>query len=90
MYSPFFMTTQVFGQQVITSVKKTNLFTDKSAGSRLERLKLNAALKFQQSQPKTGIIVKKDDNHSRVNAITRVRAGGYMVHHPHKSHIHLF
>jgi hypothetical protein len=68
--------------------KKANIFSDHSAGSRLERLKWKAATGFDKSQPKNGIVVKKDDNMSRLTALSRVRAGGYMVHP--KNHIRMF
>lgn len=80
---------RTFGQQVLTSVKKTSLFSDQSAGSRMDRLKTNAAAKYEQSQPKNGLVIKKDDNRTRLSALTKTRAGGYVVH-PHSTNIRLF
>lgn len=78
---------KVFGQQIVSSVNKNPIFSDQSAGSRLLRLKQKTSNKIHESQPKNGLIVKNDDNMSRFHALTRVRAGGYMVHRHNKIHM---
>jgi hypothetical protein len=72
--------TNVFGQQIISNQNKGNIFCDQSAGSRLERLKLKAMTNYTNSQPKNGIVVKKDDKRSISEALSRARAGGYVPH----------
>ena len=71
---------RIFGQQVIANQSKGNIFCDQSAGSRLDRLKQKAMINYSKSQPRNGIIVKKDDKRSINEALTRVRAGGYVPH----------
>ena len=60
------------------SMNKSTLFGDQSSSSRVERLKNNALREYKLSQPKSGPVKNETERNSRNDALTRVRAGGYM------------
>ena len=70
---------QIFGTKSYTAQNKGHIFRDQSASSRVEKIKLAALTANKRSQPANGIVVKKDDKNSRLDALSRVRGGGYVV-----------
>jgi hypothetical protein len=70
---------QIFGTKPYTAQNKGHIFRDQSSSSRVEKIKLAALTANKRSQPTNGIVIKKDDKNSRLDALSRVRGGGYMV-----------
>ena len=70
---------QIFGIQPYTAQNKSYIFRDQSSSSRVERIKQAAITANKLAQPTNGIIVKKDEKNSRLDALSRVRGGGYVV-----------
>jgi hypothetical protein len=59
--------------------KKSNLFSDQSSSSRVDKLK-RAAISESALVHNSGILNKNNiDQNSRTNALSRVRGGGYSV-----------
>lgn len=61
------------------STKNQSVFQDQTSSSRVARIKANALQSFKLSQPKSGPVKNEKEVNTRNNALTRVRAGGYMV-----------
>lgn len=61
------------------STKNQSVFQDQTSSSRVARIKANALQSFKLSQPKSGPVKNEKEVNSRNDALTRVRAGGYMV-----------
>lgn len=61
------------------STKNQSVFQDQTSSSRVARIKANALESFKLSQPKSGPVKNEKEVNSRNNALTRVRAGGFMV-----------
>jgi len=70
---------QIFGVQSYTAQNKGHIFRDQSSSSRVEKIKLAALIANKRSQPTNGLVIKKDEKNSRLDALSRVRGGGYMV-----------
>jgi len=70
---------QIFGTKTYTAQNKGHIFRDQSSSSRVEKIKLAALTANKRSQPTNGIVIKKDDKNARLDALSRVRGGGYMV-----------
>ena len=62
-----------------SSTKNQAVFQDQTSSSRVARIKANALQSFKLSQPKSGPVKDEKEVNSRTHALTRVRAGGYMV-----------
>jgi hypothetical protein len=61
------------------SSKNQSVFQDQTSSSRVARIKANALQSYKLSQPKSGPVKDEKEVNSRTHALTRVRAGGYMV-----------
>ena len=70
--------TTTMGLGITQSMNKSTLFGDQSSSSRVERLKNEALLSYKLSQPKSGPVKNETEKNSRNDALTRVRAGGYV------------
>jgi hypothetical protein len=68
----------IFGTQSYTAQNKGYIFRDQSSSSRVDRLKRQAQTAYDRSQPTNGLVVKRDDVNSRLDALNRTRAGGYV------------
>ena len=71
------------GMGTVPGMNKSAIFCDQSSSSRMEQLKHRALDAYKLSQPKSGPVKNETEKNSRLDAITRVRAGGYV---PHKNH----
>lgn len=76
-----------------TCVNKSALFSDQSGSSRVDRIKKAALDDYKKSQPKSGPVKNELGGNDRREALTRVRAGGYVptpkIGHT-KSNVHAF
>lgn len=79
MNSFFHMTPMTMGVGMIHTRKNESTFHDQSSSSRVARIKANALQSFKLSQPPSGPVKNEKEVNSRNNALTRTRAGGYMV-----------
>jgi hypothetical protein len=83
--------TLIHTQITPTSFNKSNLFLDQTPSSRVAKLKSQALQAEKHAYAKTGYPVKNEtERNSRIDALTRVRAGGYVVppkpqHQSHKA-----
>ena len=71
------------GMGTLSTMNKSAIFGDQSSSSRVEQLKHQALNAYKLSQPKSGPVKNETEKNSRLDAITRVRAGGYV---PNKNH----
>lgn len=79
----FFFANGTTSKDGMHGMNKSAIFCDQSSSSRMEQLKHRALDAYKLSQPKSGPVKNETEKNSRLDAITRVRAGGYV---PHKNH----
>jgi hypothetical protein len=66
------------GMGTVQSMNKSAVFGDQSSSSRVDQLRNQALNAYKLSQPKSGPVKNEKEKNSRLDAITRVRAGGYV------------
>lgn len=66
------------GLGTISGGNKSYLLSDQSSSSRIERVRKDALLKYKQTQPTSGPVKNETEKNSRLDALNRVRAGGYV------------
>ena len=61
------------------SIKKSNLFSNQSGSSRIDRIKKDTENKIKASYTNGYLVKNETENNSRMSALSRVRGGGYIV-----------
>jgi len=77
--SPPFSSSTSMGLGTVASMNKGHVFGDQSGSSRVDRLRNRALLAHKLSQPKSGPVKNEREKNSRLEALTRTRAGGYVA-----------
>ena len=61
------------------SIKKSNLFSNQSGSSRIDRIKKDTENKIKASYTNGYLVKNETENNSRMSALSRTRGGGYIV-----------